>query len=211
MSILMVEGLGGKSIYLFNVPMDFLVLLPSKADRCTPIPSSHCVQTHVGWMSENSWPLLEKTSHVDVWVIGVISVHEGQCITVRDKSRHKLERNWGMDEIRESGFQRHCSCVPFYLVTQIEIHWMQVASLSFPRSSSGLGSLPMQLAFQLVLPPPGKTWVHGWVIILAFPIQLVREGNIYIQGPNNPLPDDGLVYPTYLHGPECPWLFERPF
>lgn len=45
------------------------------------------------------------------------------------KSSDKLKRNWGMDQVRESGFQRHHSCVPSYLVTQIQIHWMQIALL----------------------------------------------------------------------------------
>lgn len=49
----------GEGLYLFYLCVDFLASLHSKVDQCTPTPASHFVQTDVGWMSENSWPLLE--------------------------------------------------------------------------------------------------------------------------------------------------------
>lgn len=48
-----------EGIYLFYLCVDCLALLRSKVDPCTLTPASHFVQTDVGWMSANSWPLLE--------------------------------------------------------------------------------------------------------------------------------------------------------
>lgn len=47
-------GVGGKSVYLFNLPVDCLVLLPSKADWCTPTLQLLC--TNPCWM--DGWKFL---------------------------------------------------------------------------------------------------------------------------------------------------------
>lgn len=54
---------GTEAVCLFNPPVACLGLLRSVADQRTlPLPPNHFVQTHVGWMSENSSPLLENNS-----------------------------------------------------------------------------------------------------------------------------------------------------
>ena len=98
-----------------------------------------------------------------------------------DKSRNKLKRNWGMDGVRESRLQRHCSCVfPFTWWLRSKFTECRLLSILYQEAVNGLGSPPVLLAFQLVLPPPGKTWIQGCIITLPFLTQLVRKGNIYI-------------------------------
>lgn len=54
-------------MHLFTPPVDLsLALLHSETDQCAATPASHFSQTHVGWMSENLWPLLEKVTPVVV-------------------------------------------------------------------------------------------------------------------------------------------------
>lgn len=162
-----------------------------------PWPAVLCKQTS-RWMRirDHCW---KKITHVDVWVIWSFLCMKDSVLCWGNKSRNKLKRNWGMDEVRDSGFQRCRTCVLFYLVTQIQIHWMQIALLlSLPRSND-LGPLPRLSAFQRVLPSPRKTVA---MIFLFGPAG--RKESIYIQCPYRFLSHDNFVYCLYPQGSKCP-------
>lgn len=201
---------GTKAIYLFNPPVGCLALLQSEADQCTPIPDSHFAQTHVGWISENSRPLLEKNS--SCWCVS----HQGHLCAWR--TAYYVEKtNQGINWNGIEAWIKLGSLLPETLLTCSLFTW-------WLRSKSNECRLLYYLYQEAVTwDPCSCCWTFNLFSLhpgrpeftdeskLTFSDPAGEGGDINIQHPNSLSPHHGLANHTYPHRLSAHLMLQRSF